>query len=246
VEFDLDKTLENLINIAAVKASEKGLDFLLRHAEGIPLLRGDPLRLGQILLNLVNNAIKFTDSGAVKVSIEEVSRDEQRLILRFAVVDSGIGMNEEQLSRLFQAFSQADTSTTRKYGGTGLGLTIVKNLVELMGGEVVIKSKRDEGTTFTITLHDIALSDEEIKKQVTNNMEVRFEKATVLIADDIKLNRDLLSEYLKGTPLEIIEVNDGQEAVEVAKAQDIDLILTDIKMPTMDGYEASKAIKKTG
>ncbi|MFK5937930.1 MAG: ATP-binding protein [Sulfurimonas sp.] len=227
------------------KARAKALSLNILIDESVPhTLLIDEVRIRQILFNLMSNALKFTKEGYINVNITNSTIKDNHTDIRMEVQDSGIGMDAKQQQNMFKAFTQHTNQSNKEYGGTGLGLTIVKNLVELMGGEVTIKSERNKGTTFTITLRNIALSNEKIKKQITNNMEVVFEKATVLIADDIKLNRDLLREYLKDTPLKIIEVYDGQEALEVARTEDIDLILTDIKMPNMDGYEATRAIKK--
>jgi len=242
---DIRTISDEIKNVFYHKVKAKALSLNIVVEESVPhTLLIDEVRIRQVLFNLMSNALKFTKEGFINVNITNSAIKKNLTDIIIEVQDSGIGMDKEQKQNMFKAFTQHSNQSNKEYGGTGLGLTIVKNLVELMGGEVAIQSKRDEGTTFTITLHNVALSDQEIKQQITSSMEVRFEKATVLIVDDIKLNRDLLHEYLKETPLEIIEAKDGQEALEASKAQKIDLILTDIKMPNMDGYEASKAIKK--
>ena len=153
VEFNLEDVMDNLANLITVKAQEKeALEVLFRANRDVPrFLVGDPLRLGQILINLSNNAVKFTDTGEIVVSTELLKRNEDRVTLKFSVSDTGIGLTKEQAGKLFQSFSQADTSTTRKYGGTGLGLTISKRLTEMMGGEIWVDSKYGEGTTFSFT-----------------------------------------------------------------------------------------------
>ena len=144
--------LEDLSSVVSQKAHDKNLEFLIASPHDLPPnLIGDPLRLGQILINLVNNAVKFTEQGEVVVSVALEERVPDRVKLKVSVRDSGIGMTPEQTARLFQAFSQADTSTTRKYGGTGLGLSISKRLVEMMGGEIWVESNYGEGSTFLFT-----------------------------------------------------------------------------------------------
>ena len=151
-DFRFEDVLENLSTVVGQKAHEKNLEFLIGAQPDIPPnLIGDPLRLGQILINLVNNAVKFTERGEVIVSVEVEERAADRVKLRFSVRDTGIGMTPEQSARLFQAFSQADTSTTRKFGGTGLGLSISKRLVEMMGGNIWVESERGVGSTFIFT-----------------------------------------------------------------------------------------------
>ena len=140
--------LENLATVIGVKTQEKGLELLFDRTRRSRSLLGDPLRLGQVLINLANNAVKFTDEGEIVVTIALVERSDGRSTLEFAVRDTGIGMTPEQQARLFQSFSQADASTTRKYGGTGLGLAICKQLVEMMGGEIWVESAEGEGSTF--------------------------------------------------------------------------------------------------
>jgi len=244
VEFDLDKTLENLVNVGGVKAGEKGLDFLFHHTPDMPMLKGDPLRLGQILLNLVNNAVKFTESGAITVFIEEVDRDKQHLALRFSVSDSGIGMTEAQQSRLFKAFSQADTSTTRKYGGTGLGLAISKQLVEMMGGNIGVKSEPGEGSCFYFTARfGIGMK----KDHTPRTLPEELKEMRVLIVDDNSMSREILDHYVTSFGLDIEQVSSGQEAISalVEEAdQPFQVVLMDWKMPGMDGIEACHQIQK--
>ena len=153
VEFNLDDVLDNLANLVSVKAQEKEeLEVLFDTGQEVPrFLVGDPLRLGQVLINLAKNAVKFTESGEIVVSTELLEQAESGLTIQFSVRDTGIGLTEEQIGKLFQSFSQADTSTTRKFGGTGLGLTISKRLVNMMGGEIWVDSEPGQGTTFSFT-----------------------------------------------------------------------------------------------
>jgi PAS domain S-box-containing protein len=152
IPFEIDRVLDNLATVVSVKTQEKGLELLFaRDPEVPPVLIGDALRLGQVMVNLVNNAVKFTESGEIVVQIDVTDLRDDDVTLRFAVRDTGIGMNEEQQGRLFKSFSQADTSTTRKYGGTGLGLAISKQLVELMDGEIHVESEPGKGSNFIFT-----------------------------------------------------------------------------------------------
>src|SRR4029079_1047627 len=152
IDFDLDKVLENVGNLMSEKASAKGLELIFEvEPTGSTHFRGDPLRLGQILINFCNNAVKFTEKGEVAVQVRVLEDAADCQLVEFSLSDSGIGMNEGQIERLFQAFEQADASTTRKYGGTGLGLAISKQLTELMGGHVSVKSEVGKGSTFRFT-----------------------------------------------------------------------------------------------
>ena len=152
VDFELRGVLDNVANLISGKSASKGLELLFDVDPALPdNLRGDPLRLGQILVNYANNAVKFTDAGEIIVRVSQASRDAEGILMRFEVQDTGIGLTEEQQSRLFRSFEQADTSTTRKYGGTGLGLAISKKLADLMGGEVGVQSAPGQGSTFWFT-----------------------------------------------------------------------------------------------
>jgi CheY-like chemotaxis protein len=177
------------------------------------------------------------------VKIVTSSNGYNLVTLIIEVEDTGIGMDEEQQDSMFESFTQHSNQSNKEYGGTGLGLAIIKKLVELMGGNITLKSKRDVGSIFIVRLSDIAVNDEKVVQACLKNQEVTFEKATILIADDIELNRHLIKEYLKSTALEILEARDGQEAVDAVKNNNIDLVLMDIKMPNKDGYEATAEIK---
>ena len=152
VDFQLEDTLDNISTLVGIKTQEKGLELLFKTDPSVPTaLVGDPLRLGQILINLSNNAVKFTDAGEIVISTELVKKDKAQVTLKFSVQDTGVGMTSEQAAKLFQPFMQADTSTTRKYGGTGLGLTISKRLAEMMGGEIWVESEQGRGSIFSFT-----------------------------------------------------------------------------------------------
>ena len=153
VDFQLEDTLDNISTLVGIKTQEKGLELLFKTGPSVPTaLVGDPLRLGQILINLSNNAVKFTDTGEIVISTELVQKDDTQVTLKFSVQDTGIGMTSEQAAKLFQPFMQADSSTTRKFGGTGLGLTISKRLAEMMGGDIWVESEPGKGSRFSFSL----------------------------------------------------------------------------------------------
>ena len=245
IEFRLDQVLDNLSSVVSQKAQDKNLEFLIAAPHDMPLnLIGDPLRLGQILINLVNNAVKFTDRGEVVVSVSLEEKVSERVKLKVSVRDSGIGMTPEQTARLFQAFSQADTSTSRKYGGTGLGLSISKRLVELMGGEIRVESKYGLGSTFVFTAwFGIGSPEPEHKRFIPDLADVR-----ALVIDDNTQAREILVDALRVFALRVDSVSSGEDAVrEIAAADSRDpyrLMLMDWHMPGMDGLEASRIIKR--
>jgi PAS domain S-box-containing protein len=246
VEFNLDDVLDNLANLVAVKAQEKeNLEILFATARDVPrFLVGDPLRLGQVLINLANNAVKFTKSGEIVVSTELLEQAETGLTITFSVRDTGIGLTEDQIGKLFQSFSQADTSTTRKFGGTGLGLTISKRLVEMMGGEIWVESEPGQGTTFSFTAN-FGLGKEKVKKRLVPSSDLRGMK--VLVVDDSATSRNILQDILESFSFEVTLAASGEEGLEEIQQADTDqpyeLVLMDWKMPGMDGLEASKHIK---
>jgi signal transduction histidine kinase/CheY-like chemotaxis protein len=244
IDFDLQEVLDNLTSMVALKASEKGLEFLIAAPSNLPTgLVGDPLRLGQILINLVNNAVKFTDEGEITVSISIQKPSGKDVALRFEVRDTGVGMTEKQRSKLFQAFSQADASTTRKYGGTGLGLTISKRLTEMMGGRIGVDSVYGEGSTFYFTAVFGHSSSKIKKRQIIPN---DLEGMRVLITDDSSTSREIMAGFMNAFGFEYDEVASGSEAIkklEVApKDNPYRLVLMDWKMPGIDGIEASRRI----
>jgi two-component system, sensor histidine kinase and response regulator len=243
MDFRLDDVLEHLSSIIGHKVHDKNLEFLIAAPHELPPnLVGDPLRLGQILINLVNNAVKFTDRGEVVVSVTVEEQLSDRIKLKFSVRDSGIGMTPEQTGRLFQAFSQADTSTTRKYGGTGLGLSISKRLVEMTGGEIWVESNYGAGSTFLFTAWFGVGSAELGKKRFIRDLtDIR-----ALVVDDNALAREILADALKAFALRVETVSSGESALlELAAADSRDpyqVVLMDWHMPGMDGLEASRLI----
>jgi signal transduction histidine kinase/DNA-binding response OmpR family regulator/HPt (histidine-containing phosphotransfer) domain-containing protein/HAMP domain-containing protein len=244
-EFRIEDVLENLSTVVGQKAQEKYLEFLISTQPGIPPnLVGDPLRLGQILINLANNAVKFTELGEVIVSAEVEERDAGRVKLKFSVRDTGIGMTPEQSARLFQAFTQADSSTTRKFGGTGLGLTISKRLVEMMGGDIWAESEAGVGSTFLFTAwFGVGAAEAERNRFVPDLAGIR-----ALVVDDNATASEILSDALRGFALRVDSVSSGDEAIRAIVAADRSdpyrLVLMDWRMPEMDGLQASTVIKR--
>jgi signal transduction histidine kinase/CheY-like chemotaxis protein/CHASE3 domain sensor protein len=243
-DFQIDDVISSVVTLTAQKAHDKGLEFLADVPRSIPeRLRGDPLRLGQVLTNLVNNAVKFTEQGEIRLRIELLERAGERVALKFSVRDTGIGMTREQAAKLFQPFTQADMSTTRKHGGTGLGLTIARRLVELMGGHIWLESEPGVGTTF----HFIAwfeLSAAAVRRIVPE----RLTHLRVLVVDDNAAAREILQEPLDAIVARTDVVASGAEAIVAVKQADAgapyDLVFMDWRMPAMDGIEASRRIRR--
>lgn len=244
IEFSLDQVLSSVTNTLAHNASDAGLELLFDVGDEVPAnLVGDPLRLGQILLNLVSNAIKFTSEGQIIIRCQVLDYNDQQVKLQFYVIDSGIGMDEETSQRLFQPFTQADGSTTRKYGGTGLGLTICKRLVGLMQGDIWVTSTPGKGSTFTFTAwfgsgHP---SRPYVLIEELNDLHV-------LIVDDNAAARSILTGQLSFLPFKLSYAESGTEAVTTVRAMQhvlpVDLVLMDWKMPGLSGIDAARLIKQ--
>jgi signal transduction histidine kinase/DNA-binding response OmpR family regulator/HPt (histidine-containing phosphotransfer) domain-containing protein len=245
VDFQLEDTLDNISTLVAIKTQEKGLELLFKTDPAVPrALIGDPLRLGQVLINLSNNAVKFTDSGEIVISTELIEKDERQVMIKFSVRDTGIGMTAEQAARLFQPFVQADSSMTRKYGGTGLGLTISKRLTEMMGGEIRVESQPGRGSTFIFSAR-FGLGKETAKKRLKPASDMRGMK--VLVVDDNATSRSILQEMLESFSFEVALAPSGEEGIteleNASAGKPFELVIMDWKMPGMDGIEASKRIK---
>jgi signal transduction histidine kinase/CheY-like chemotaxis protein/HPt (histidine-containing phosphotransfer) domain-containing protein len=253
VSFDLHEVMGRLSSIFGAQARGKHLDFTVQIAPKTPrYLRGDPLRLGQVLINLTNNAIKFTERGSVTVNVAPAEENGDKITLRYTVEDTGIGLKPEQQAGLFQAFSQADSSTTRKFGGTGLGLAISKRLVELMGGEIAVDSEYGRGSVFSFSAPfgrgkghaSISLPETDLRRAINQGDLDRLRGARVLVAEDNAVNRQIIGELLKNAQLEIVIVENGLEAVETARHRSFDLVLMDIQMPVMDGLRATRELRE--
>ena len=246
IDFNLQNTLENLSDTMAMRAAEKGLEFIHLIESDVPrALKGDPGRIRQILVNLVGNAIKFTEKGEVIVRISLEERDANHGLIRFTVTDTGIGIPEERVGRIFDSFTQADGSTTRHYGGTGLGLTISKQLAEMMGGRIGLKSEEGAGSTFWFTSKFMLRKDEEPKGQklpVVDLQELRF-----LIVDDNATNRLILTKMLESFGSQTESVESGEKALSRLKearqeGTPFDMVLLDKNMPGWDGIVTAQKI----
>ncbi|MBF0574283.1 MAG: response regulator, partial [Desulfamplus sp.] len=257
IDFNLNDVLDNLNNLVGMKTQEKGLSLIFDVESNLQRdLKGDPLRLGQILLNLTNNAVKFTEKGGILISVKNIKSDDKSVFLRFEVKDTGIGLSEEQKGRLFQSFQQADTSTTRKYGGTGLGLTISKSLAEVMGGEIGVDSVLGDGSTFWFTAEfGVAAEAKRSDNFTTLNKDElqsgldKIRGAWVLLFEDNEINQQLLVELLndEGFFIDLAEngsvgLNKYKDSIE-KKSQTYDFVFMDLQMPVMDGRAATKEIR---
>ncbi|NOQ36908.1 MAG: transporter substrate-binding domain-containing protein, partial [Methylococcaceae bacterium] len=244
--FSLEKLLNYLSDMVDIQAKQKdiGIDFLVAPQTPQQLV-GDSLRLGQILINLVSNAVKFTEKGKIIMSVNSEQGESKTISLRFSVQDSGIGMTLEQTENLFKPFSQADSSTTRKYGGTGLGLVISKQLVELMGGKIWVESEPNKGSTFSFTVNLEAACDKVsvIEHEIMTNTETITGKR-ILLVEDNEINREIAYALLENLGVIIEMAENGKQALQLTKTKVFDLILMDIQMPEMDGLCATRLIRE--
>ena len=245
-EFELEKVLDNVANLIAEKASAKGLELVFDVDRNVPPnLIGDPLRLGQILINYGNNAVKFTEHGEIDIVIRLKEQTDEDVLIYCAVRDTGIGLTEEQMGRLFQRFSQADTSTTREFGGTGLGLAISKKLAELMGGEVGVESELGKGSTFWFT----ARLGKGAGQQHNPALSADLQGKRVLVVDDNENACQVLGDLLDGMSFKVDLAASGQAAigaVDRAEAQGMpyEIVFLDWQMPGMDGNETARQLRK--
>lgn len=247
IAFDLRTTLETAIDMLAVKAHDKGLELACHVKQDVrTALVGDPLRLRQIVINLGGNAIKFTDTGEVVIRVETEKEEESSVLLHFMVLDTGIGVPSDKTETIFKSFTQADGSTTRKYGGTGLGLDISKRFVEMMGGRIWVESEVGKGSTFHFMAR-FGLGSEK-SKEVSRIQEVNLSGVKALIVDDNATNRLIIREMISSWGLVSVEAVDGKEALAaMEKAFEAGghyrLLLLDLQMPGMDGFEVAKRVK---
>ncbi len=245
--FDLSNMLSEIVKILGYKAVEKRLVFRKMIDKDVPkIVKGDIIRLKQVIINLTNNAIKFTKQGNVTIEVEILQQKNNRVKLKFKVVDTGIGISEEGKKKLFQEFSQTDASISRKYGGSGLGLLISKKFIELMGGDIFVESEEGKGSVFWFVI-EMEIGEEKLieqpkrKKVITEKPK---KKMLILVVEDNIINQKVTMANLNkfGHDIEIAE--NGKMAVEMFESGKYDLILMDIQMPVMDGYEATKNIRK--
>ncbi|UZE96077.1 hybrid sensor histidine kinase/response regulator [Alkalimarinus alittae] len=241
IPFNLNELIDNLANVVAVNAEEKGVEFIIKNDLETPHhLLGDPLRVNQILVNLCSNALKFTDKGEVIVAIRPVKKDLYNVTLEISVRDSGIGMPPEKLKHLFDEFYQTDSTTTRKYGGTGLGLAITKKLIDIMGGNISVASTENKGSEFIVTLPFEISQQKQIDYQQFAN---QLKDKRILVADDNAHAREIFSETLKRFGCNVDTAINGTQALEKCKQNNYDLILLDWNMPDLDGLETFRQLK---
>jgi signal transduction histidine kinase len=248
INFDFGELVRKTAEMMMPAAQEKKLTLICSIGEGIPEINGDPYRLRQILTNLMSNAIKFTEKGGVYARAEKVSSNGSEIVLQCEIADTGIGIEKNKLQAIFESFTQADSSTTRKYGGTGLGLTIAQRLAQMMGGGIQVRSAVGEGSVFTLTIKaDIAEGavsvhepdEKDVLEKISQMRPVR-----ILLVEDNPENQQVIRSYLDGTPFQLDIAGNGAEGVEKFKNQTYDLVLMDIRMPVMDGYQATREIRQ--
>lgn len=246
VPFDLHELVDDLVNLYRLRATEKSLLFRVRVAPGVPRhVEADPTRLRQVLVNLLGNALKFTSSGWIGLDVRG-SREDAAHVLEFVVTDTGVGIPGEVQPQLFTRFMQADSSTSRKYGGSGLGLSIVRQLVDLMGGTVSVASAPGKGSRFTVTLPVLA-AEEAPAATSWQDLPPSTQPARILIAEDNPTNQVVAFGMLRKLGYDDVSIaNDGAEAVAMAAREDFDLVLMDCQMPEMDGYEATRRLRAAG
>lgn len=247
--FELTTVLQNIMSLFEFQAVQKGLSLRLTDSVHSKELIGDPLRLTQVLTNLIGNAIKFTESGEIAIHISVDDENDTKCVLRFQVKDTGIGMTQQSQSRLFQEFTQADTSITRQFGGTGLGLAISKRLVTMMNGEIWVQSEYGQGSTFiftaefaTVDHHTLSTSKEENTPPLQKPLDT-IKGSHILLAEDNDINQIVAQEMLETLGMTVDIAINGQEALNAARTKRYDLILMDLQMPIMDGFHAAKAIR---
>ena len=244
VPFKMKLSISAMLHLFETKIQEKNLKLVKEYDDNIPqVLVGDPVRLHQIILNLVSNAVKFTTKGKITISVRMVGEDEEKVTIEFAVSDTGIGIAENKIKNIFENFQQATSGTSRLYGGTGLGLAIVKQLVEPQGGTISVKSKVNEGSTFGFTLSFLKTKDDAETENEIMELDSETKDIKVLVVEDIALNQLLMKTILDDFGFEPDIAENGKIAVEKMQTRSYDIILMDLQMPEMNGFEATEYIR---
>ena len=258
VNFSFDHVVQTLMTVVAPRAAGKNLELLFEIDPQLPaVLVGDPLRLGQVLINYANNAIKFSEQGSITVKVHKVVADARHCLVRFEVCDHGIGLSQDEMSKLFQSFQQADTSTTREYGGTGLGLAICKQLAQLMGGDVGVDSRPGAGSTFWFTAN-LGISDQAAPAMLDSMVQTAaamrasadaalvmrtLKHARILLVEDNTFNQQVALELLEEAGASVCLANNGEEALDLQRQTQFDCVMMDVQMPLMDGLQATRHIR---
>ena len=242
-QFNFNDLINNLHATYKLRLKDKNIDLIFDIDEAIPnYLTGDAIRINQILINLLENAFKFTHEGSISLIVSVLEQTSGNVKLKFTVTDTGIGIKEEKLKNIFESFSQAHDNNVKNYGGTGLGLTIVKNLVQLMNGTLHVTSKYGSGTSFSFDMElDIPETNVEIK-DVSQTIQ-KSSEAHILLAEDVKLNQLLAKKIIEGFGYKLTIVGNGQEAIDSIQNNSYDLLLLDLRMPVLDGYETATKIR---
>jgi signal transduction histidine kinase/CheY-like chemotaxis protein len=246
-QFNLGDFLDEIMRSYSFRSKAKHLNFEIRKSDNVPIeVIGDPIRLNQILSNLLSNALKFTNSGSITVILNELERKGNQSKIEFSVIDTGIGIPKEKHSIVFDSFTQASPDTTRHFGGTGLGLAICKKLIELQGGTITLESEPDKGSTFRFVIK-LGVPEKSGKAQINEVTETYtgLEGKKILVAEDNKINFFVANKFLTGWGIIVTHAENGQLALEELEKNDFDLILMDLHMPVMDGIEATKIIRNS-